>query len=249
MKKFEEEFLRWIRSWGTNLLRTCILEGQSGSGKTTFAEKILKQEGYDIIFVSPEMDEETVEKILSCRTGLTKSAILVEGIEAFDRKIIELILKCDKPVIVTTTEIYRLDNHLKSHSYVIHVPKPDVRTIMNILKKKNNEKKVAENISMLQDFRQASLSEYGSEGYQAEGGVYRYLETGNIEYIEQKDITLLLDNAQSNFFGKELYFFIRALEIADRVGNLIPLKNFRKRFPKVERSYFYMKLSSKSKHQ
>jgi hypothetical protein len=125
---------------------------------------------------------------------------------------------------------------------IVQFYKPKARDIAKLA----NELKIPfDKIKMQDDLRQVVLSQYGSMGYEGEKSTTKDLEqslrTGKFEEINDTMLSLLLDSAHLNFYGRDLYLFIKSLQVTDKCKRGYPLSGFKVIKPAII-SYFLEKL-------
>lgn len=221
-----EEIIKF-RDWLSNPYIPCILVGPTGSGKTFTIHHVCSNLGYSVVEVEYEdLDISKMRRILTSKPILP-TVYVIDNVEE-DRNLHTLISETKNPLVFTSTK--RVDS-LERVCNVIIFKKPRTAKVVKLIR--NEASKLGVDVkfdSITSDLRQAAMLIYGSMGYDAHKSVSRrvenYLKTGNIDSLEVQFIPILLRSATSNFQGKDLYFFIKALEIADKSKKIHPLKGF-----------------------
>ena len=237
----QEQILQ-IKEYLTKKPKPClILIGKPGTGKTTALYYVAKELGYNVWTIDP-MTENLDNVIRKMKfKSLFPIIFHIISVDILPMSKINNIIneaKKNNAFLVLETNIPI------SHEDCMEVQfyKPKTRDIVKIV----NELKIPfEKIKMYNDIRQVILSKYSTMGYDEEKSATKEIEhglkIGKIEEIDDKKLSLLLDSAHLNFFGKDLYFFIKAIQIADKCKRGEPLTGFKVIKPTII-SYYLEKI-------
>jgi DNA polymerase III delta prime subunit len=248
------QFLReWLESWNPKSpKKAVILYGPPGVGKTASVYKIAKEKNYKVVEFNTS-DERTREfmknlLLLASSSSLIPTIILLDEADGIDNYegLAKVLRKTKKPIFMTANDINKIPSKVRQLCAEVPYYKPQlgkVLTVINKLKKKDID---YTNIKA-SDFRQAiNVALYGSMGYTSKPSRRERLEhclkTGVwMTELDDTDKIILLDNASRFFYGIDLYFFIKSLEVVDYVNEASILDGFKVSKPLAE-SRFLMRL-------
>lgn len=230
-----------------------LLVGSTGTGKTSSVMKVAEELGYKVWVIDCSMFgsmslEDSVDNLLSKirLKSIIPTILLIENINLLDRGLFEKLVKAIKnrsiPVIATSDIPINTDEF-----EVVNYYKPRARDLMRLVREVAKDRSISINYEALntRDYRQALLSIYGSMGYDESKSITRELEeslkTGEYGDYDVGKLIYLLDSAHLNFYGNDLYWFVRSIVTAERVRDMEVLKGFRSEKPRIV-SYFYTKL-------
>jgi vacuolar-type H+-ATPase subunit F/Vma7 len=218
-----------------------ILVGKPGTGKTFALTKAVEDLHYKLWTVDPlteDLDE--VSEKMRLRP-IAPTVIHIPSAETLSRKEVSKLIEGAKRfrafLVLESTEPMDHEDLMRVDFY-----KPRARDVVKIAE----ELKIPfDKIKMHNDIRQVVLAQFGSTGYEEERSATketeRALRTGKYEEVNDTMFSLLLDSAHLNFFGKDLFFFVKAIQVADKCKRGYPLEGFRAVKPTVV-SYFLEKL-------
>lgn len=248
------QFLReWLESWSfKNPKKAVILYGPPGIGKTASVYKIAIEKGYKVVEFNTS-DERTKDfmkslLLLASTTSLVPTIILLDEADGIDNYegLAKVLRKTKKPIFMTANNINKIPTKIRQLCAEVPYFKPQlgkVLTAINKLKKKN----IDYTSIKASDFRQAiNIALYGSMGYTSKPTrrerLERCLKTGVwMTELDDTDKIILLDNAPRFFYGIDLYYFVKGLEVVDFTNETSILDGFRTNKPLSE-SRFLMRL-------
>ena len=231
-----------IKEYLTNRPKPCvILVGKTGTGKTFCLQYVARQLGFKVWTVDLLVDD--VDKLIDRLKlkPLIPTIVHIISAEAVPKpKIVGIINKCklyNTPIVIETTKPLDIDVCMEVQFY-----KPKARDVVKLADKLGV---TYDKIKTYDDLRQVVLAKYSTMGYEESLSttkeVEHNLKTGTYTIINDSALSLLLDSAHINFYGKDLYLFIKALQITSKCKRPYPLNGFRVVKPTVI-SYFLEKL-------
>jgi len=236
----------WLKDWGKGK-KGAILSGPPGVGKTSSVYYVAKELGYNVVEfnASDNRGKDFGEKLYRlCRTwSLEKTLILLDEADGMERYgyLDKALQDTVKPIILTANNLYKIPSQIRFKCIEIRYYRPNLSKILEHVKgyKHVNYK------NLTTDFRQAELVALGSQGYipqfTRKEKLQRYIKTGVYIELDTNDLITLIDNAYRLFYGLDFYWFIRAVEMADKTKNPSILNGFKSK-NKIEDSYFLLKI-------
>jgi len=218
-----------------------LLVGRPGTGKTFALHKAAEELRYRVWTIDPLTEDlDIVLKKMKARP-LTPLIYHVTSADALSRSEVNELIECAKkskaPLVLESTRSIEHGDLMEVQFY-----KLKARDAVRIAE----ELKIpVERIKMYEDVRQVMLAQFGSSGYEEETSTTKELEralkTGDFKECGDTALFLLLDSAHLNFFGRDLYFFLKAIQTADKCKRPHPLMGFKVAKPTIT-SYFLEKL-------
>jgi hypothetical protein len=216
------------------------LVGRTGTGKTAALHIAAKEAGFNVWSVDPLTEDldAVVERMRLKPIAPTVIHVSADGLGRSEvRRLVEEAKRYRAFLVLESTKPIEHDDVMEVQFY-----RPKARDVAKLAE----ELKIPfENIKMYDDLRQVMLAQHGSMGYE-EGRsttkeVEQGLRRGRFEEVDDRGLSLLLDSAHLNFFGRDLFFFVKAIQAADKCRRPEPLSGFRVVKPTVV-SYFLEKL-------
>ena len=236
-----QEQMAQIKEYLTRKSWPClILVGRAGTGKTTALLHVARELNYKVWSIDLLTDD--LDKVIWKMKfkPFTTIIIHIASADAVNINILSRIINEAKKhgnlLVLESTRPLGLECH------EVEFYRPKAREIVKLIEQLNIP---FDKVKMHSDLRQVVLSKYGTMGYDEEKTITKiveqYLKTGRLEEVNDTALSLLLDSAHLNFYGKDLYFFIKTLQVADKCKRPEPLSEFKVVKPVVV-SYFLEKL-------
>jgi len=218
-----------------------VLVGRAGTGKTTALYAAAQELGYRVWTVDPLTDELDRVRVRLRSKPLVPLILHVTSADAVPlgrvRALVEAARECGVPVAVESVAPVEVEG-----CATVQFFKPRARDVARLVEELGLQYGA---VRMYDDIRQVLLSQYGTMGYEEEVSATkraeRGLRSGKYEDVDDTVLSLLLDSAHLNFYGRDLYLFVKAVQAADRCRRGSPLSGFRVVKPVVV-SYFLEKL-------
>lgn len=226
------EIKEWIESWPSGK-RVLLLTGSPGVGKTESVYVVAEKLNRGIVEFNAS-DERTSEflnklRIALASKSLTNSIYLLDEADYVDDKkgLLDILIRTNQPLIMTANEPWKL-GRLRQACSEIRFFRPRMEDII-----KNAEQLGVENKGdMIRDHRQAELRKFNSEGYDDKTMNERIdymLRTGDysgINFDRSYDYWRLIEES-NKFYGRDLFLFVKALAVAQKIGRSEPLKGLK----------------------
>jgi hypothetical protein len=217
------------------------LVGRTGTGKTAALHIAAKEVGFNVWSVDPLTDDLSVVVERMKLKPIVPTMIHVSAADELGRSEVRMLVEAAKRhrafLVLESTRPIEHEDVMEVQFY-----KPKARDVARLAE----ELKIPfENIKMYDDLRQVMLAQHGSMGYE-EGRsttkeVEQGLRRGRFEEADDRGLSLLLDSAHLNFFGRDLFFFVKAIQAADKCKRPEPLSGFKVVKPTIV-SHFLEKL-------
>ena len=214
-----------------------ILIGPPGSGKTAALNYVAGKLGYSLWTVDPLIDEDLDGVLKQIKLKPLIPTILHVLADHLSRGDINKLVKASKATSYVV--VLEATSNIETECVEIHFYRPRARDVVKVMERlglKPGE------VKMYTDLRQ--LSKY-SDGYEVDRSLTKTLEaglkTGQYDTVNDSALSLLLDSAHLNFYGRDLYFFVKAIQVADKCKRPHPLSGFKTVKPTII-SYFLEKL-------
>jgi hypothetical protein len=232
-----------------------VIVGPTGSGKTYAIKKACEEMGYEMIeYDADEVSAGELKRIVTTIT-INKSVVVVDILDsASPSKQLELLKEIKiriNPIIFTAYSRGSIVQEAEKICEVVQIWRPDVRELSKYVNQLAKKKGLKPNYQALnsRDWRQATLSLYGSHGYSEEDTVRRAVEeffrTGIVERVDPSTLTTVVDNVGS-FYGMFAYLLIKGAVASDMTKRREPLEvvgeMIKGRVAKPRTSYFLEKL-------
>jgi len=231
-----------VRDYLTKRPAPCIsLVGKPGTGKTSALYYVAEQLGYRVWTVDPLTDD--IDKLVERMRlkPLVPTVVHVVSVDTLPHsriaKLVDAAAKSNTPLVLESNETVGVSECVEIQFY-----RPKARDVAKIAEELGVP---YDKIRMYDDIRQVLLAKYSSMGYDAERSATKQVEhslkSGTYEGVDDTTLSLLLDSAHLNFYGKDLYLFVKALQVADKCRRPYPLNGFKTTKPTII-SYFIEKL-------
>lgn len=247
----------WLTEWGGGK-RGLILHGPPGTGKTESTYEVAKELGYKVVEfnASDERGKDFMQSLLRLVTcaSLEKTLVLLDEADGVEdkRRLSRVLALTKKPVVLTANDMRKLGGVVREFCSQVRFYRPRLRSALKVAKLYTTDKEGVDYSNVMPDFRQATLVARGTEGYKPyEGRLSRLnsmLKSGEFEKVDMVDLTFLLDNAGTVFYGKQLYDFLRAIALCDVCKKPHPLYGLKGR-GNISESYYYNKLREARRRQ
>jgi len=230
-----------IRDYLTKRTVSCIsLVGRPGTGKTAALYHVAEQLGYRVWTVDPLTED--LDKLIERMKlkPMDPTVIHIVSAEAITHsrleKVVKVAQKTNAFLVLESSEPIGVD------CMEIQFFKPKARDVAKIAEELGIP---YDRIKMYDDVRQVIMAKYSSAGYESEKSITKEVEhnlkTGEYNDVNDTMLSLLLDSAHMNFYGKDLYLFVKAIQVADKCKRPYPLNGFKVIKPSII-SYFLEKL-------
>lgn len=240
-----------VKNWNQTS-KPLLLAGPTGTGKTASVHQIANELGYNVwtIDCSYDFNIKDVEKVMHKK--LVPTILLIENVDRAPTssipKLTYILPKSPNPVVLTTTSLQDVHPKIVDMCEVVRYYRLRAKDLLKIAEEASKVEGLQPNYGALTgDARQAVLSVFGSMGYEEATGVTKTIEkclkSGDYEDADVRLLIHFLDNSYLNFYGNKLFWFIKAIQIADKTKRTFILNGFKVSNPKVDKSYFLSKLS------
>ena len=233
--------------------KCALLVGPPGSGKTHAIRQVAMSKGFNVVEADAiELDLNAFAKQISFKP-LVPTVYVIDIVDAMalqeQRRLAKKLKTAVNPVFLTAYNKYRVADDLAIVCELVMVWRPQVHELLKVANAKAQELGLKPNLSALnsRDYRQAILSVYGSEGYEAEQStlpiVERYFRTGEIDTVDPNVLVTIVDNV-GKLYGIYAYLLVKAVATADLTRRPEPLHlpELKGKATSVNPSYFLSKL-------
>jgi len=221
----------------TKKTETCaILVGPPGTGKTITLNYVARRLGYRVWTVDPVIDQD-IDKVLGAiRFKPLTPTILHVLVDGLTKSEIEKVVKASRDTSYVV--VLEATTNVEATCIEVRFYKPRARDVVKVMEEMGIK---PDQVKMFSDLRQLVFAKYGTLGYDTEKSLTKTLEeslkTGTYSETSDSALLLLLDSAHLNFYGKDLYFFVKALQISSKCKRPHPLSGFKSVKPVII-SYF-----------
>lgn len=229
-----EEVKDWIENFNLAGKKALLLHGEPGTGKTAVVYRVAEDLGKSVVEFNASDDRrlDFLEKLKNAvrSKSLGDSLYLLDEADYVEekQKLSEILTRTTKPILMTANEPWKLGD-VRKHCADMKFFRPRTEDVV-----KNAENRGVEDMeNIMRDQRQAELKKFGSEGYRSETmkdmlefalteGDYSGLE------LDRSSFYWRLLEKIDEFYGRDLYLFVKGLATAQRTGRPQPLNGLKK---------------------
>lgn len=232
-----------------------LIYGPPGIGKTSSVHIIAQELGLKVIEInsSDQRKKDQLDFLLKIVNSKSFIPLLIlvdecDGLNS-SKDLENLAGGSNHSIVFTANELYKVPDSIKKRCIKIEFKPPQIREVVTFLRVLENKTHQSFNFTNISQDVRSSLSAvlYGGEGYSRQD-VFDQINayfSGQDLPSESGSLIWLLDNCEKFFSGRELYFFIKHIALADRLRHPEFMNNIkRESIGRVNYPYYFRRITA-----